>query len=459
MDLFAHGAQRAPRVPLAARMRPRTLEEMAGQAALVAAGSPLRIAIDRDQLPSCIFHGPPGTGKSSLAEVIARRTSASFVRLSAVQSGVAELRREAEKARDRLHLHAQPTIVFLDEVHRLNRTQQDALLPHVESGVFALIGATTESPWRTISAPLLSRCSVFEFGPLGAADIAALLRRAVADEERGIAKLSVEVSDEAIDYLAAHAEGDARAALNQLELAALLTAPDEAGVRRIGVAEAQKAETPLLQYDREGDEHYDHASAFIKSMRGSDVDAALYYLARMLVGGEDPRFIARRIVIQAAEDVGLADPMALVLAVAAAQAVEMVGMPEAQIPLAEATIYVASAPKSNASYKAIAAATEVAKQKARRPVPPHLRNVGLHAEPERYLYPHDYPGGWVAQDYVAEELAGQVFYEPTDRGREARVRQWLERMRAQRESHTGSGAASAAAGGAPTDAERGDGAQ
>ncbi len=455
MDLFAHGAHRAPRVPLAARMRPRTLEEMVGQTELVAPGSPLRTAIDRDQLPSCVFHGPPGTGKSSLAEVIARQTSASFVTLSAVQSGVTELRREAEKARERLHLHGQPTIVFMDEMHRLNRTQQDSLLPHVESGVFALIGATTESPWRTMSAPLLSRCRVFEFQPLSEADIAVLVRRAIADEERGIAKLGVEVSDEAVEYLAAHAEGDARAALNQLELAALLTTPDESGVRRIGLEQARRAETPLLQYDRQGDEHYDHASAFIKSMRGSDVDAALYYLARMLAGGEDPRFIARRIVIQAAEDVGLADPMALVLAIAAAQAVELVGMPEAQIPLAEATIYVASAPKSNASYKAIAAASEVARQKARRPVPAHLRNVGPGAEPGKYLYPHDYPGGWVAQEYLAEDLGGQTFYEPTDRGREGRIREWLQRVRAHREPDTGSGAVSAR----EAEAERGDGAQ
>jgi len=451
MGLFAHGAERAPRVPLAARMRPRTLEEMVGQAGLVAPGSPLRTAIDRDRIPSCIFHGPPGTGKSSLAEVIARQTSAAFVRLSAVQSGVNELRRETEQARERLQLHSRPTIVFMDEIHRLNRPQQDVLLPHVESGVFALIGATTESPWRTISAPLLSRCSVFEFQPLGQEDIAELLRRAIADEERGIAKLGVEVSEEAVAYLAARAEGDARAALNQLELAALLTAPNESGVRRIDVEQARQAETPLLQYDRQGDEHCDHASAFIKSLRGSDVDAALYYLARMLAGGEDPRFVARRLVIQAAEDVGLADPMALVLAVAAAQAVEMVGMPEAQIPLAEATIYVASAPKSNSSYKAIAAATEAAKRRARRPVPAHLRNVGAHAEPERYRYPHDYPGGWVDQQYLAEDLAGERFYEPTDRGREARIREWLERVRAHR------------AGGTDTEAEaqpeRGDGAQ
>jgi len=433
MDLFAHGAQRAPRVPLAARMRPQALDEVVGQAQLLAPGSPLRTAIERDRLPSCIFHGPPGSGKSTLAEVIAHLTSSTFVRLSAVESGVRDIRREAEQARDRLHYHGRHTIVFTDEIHRLNRTQQDGLLPHVESGVFALIGATTESPWRTVSGPLLSRCRVFEFDRLGPDHVAALLRRAVADEERGIAKLGVEVSDEAIAYLAERAEGDARVALNQLELAALLTAPGEDGVRRIGAEQAQAADAPAVEYDRQGDSHYDNASAFIKSLRGSDPDAALYYMARMLVGGEDPRFIARRIVIQAAEDVGLADPVALVLAVASAHAVEMVGMPEAQIPLAEAAIYVASAPKSNASYKAIAAATEAAKERVHSRVPAHLRNAGVGSDPESYRYPHDYPGGWVSQEYLDPALAGRTFYEPTDRGREQKVREWLERVRRVRE--------------------------
>lgn len=458
MDLFAHGAQKAPRVPLAARMRPRSLDEMVGQTGLLAPGSALRTAMERDHLPSCIFHGPPGTGKSTLAEVIAHTTSASYASLSAVESGVRELRHEAEQARERLHFHGRQTIVFVDEIHRLNRTQQDALLPHVESGIFALIGATTESPWRTISAPLLSRCAVFEFEPLGADDLAVLIRRAAADAERGIARLAVEVSEEAVQYLASAAEGDARTALNRLEMAALLTAPGEDGVRRIGVEQAQAAETPALEYDRQGDAHYDNASAFIKSMRGSDVDAALYYLARMLAGGEDPRFVARRLVIQAAEDVGLADPMALVLAVAAAQAVELVGMPEAQIPLAEATIYVASAPKSNASYKAIASAMDAAKERARSPVPAHLRNVGLHADPGSYLYPHDYPGGWVDQEYLAEDLVGTAFYEPTDRGRERKIREWLAAMRAQRGASRG-GRADDVPAATAVDAERGDGGQ
>lgn len=458
MDLFAHGAQKAPRVPLAARMRPGSLDEMVGQGALLAPGSPLRTAMERDHLPSCIFHGPPGTGKSTLAEVIANMTSAAFTKLSAVESGVRELRREAEQARDRLHLHSRPTIVFVDEIHRLNRTQQDALLPHVEGGVFALIGATTESPWRTISAPLLSRCAVFEFEPLTADELAVLLRRAIDDGERGIAKLKVEVSKEAVKHIAATAEGDARAALNHLEMAALLTAPAEGGVRRIDLDRARAAETPALEYDRQGDAHYDNASAFIKSMRGSDVDAALYYLARMLAGGEDPRFVARRLVIQAAEDVGLADPMALVLAVAAAQAVELVGMPEAQIPLAEATIYVASAPKSNASYRAIAAAMEAAKTRAHSPVPAHLRNVGLHADPDAYLYPHDYPGGWVEQEYLAPDLAEAAFYDPTDRGREGKIRQWLGTLRAHRDASRRRREEPLPAP-AAVDAERGDGSQ
>jgi putative ATPase len=458
MDLFAHGAQKAPRVPLAARMRPRSLDEMVGQSALLSPGSPLRTAMDRDHLPSCIFHGPPGTGKSTLAEVIASLTSAAYTRLSAVESGVRELRREAEQARDQLHLHGRQTILFVDEIHRLNRTQQDALLPHVESGVFALIGATTESPWRTISAPLLSRCAVFEFELLNEDDLGTLLRRAVADGDRGIARLRVEVSDEAIDYIAETAAGDARVALNHLEMAALLTAPADDGIRRIGPEQAQAAETPALEYDRQGDAHYDNASAFIKSMRGSDVDAALYYLARMLAGGEDPRFVARRLVIQAAEDVGLADPMALVLTVSAAQAVELVGMPEAQIPLAEATIYVASAPKSNASYKAIAAAMEAARERVRSPVPAHLRNVGLHAQPDAYRYPHDYPGGWVDQQYLAPDLADAAFYQPTDRGRERKIREWLETLRAHRET-AGAQPEQEIPATAAVDAERGDGSQ
>lgn len=430
MDLFAHGAQWAPRVPLATRMRPRTLEEMVGQAELLAAGSPLRVAIERDCVPSCILHGPPGTGKSTLAEVIARLTSSVFVRLSAVESGVREIRQVAEEARDQLQLHGRPTILFIDEIHRLNRTQQDGLLPHVENGVFVLIGATTESPWRMLSAPLLSRCRVYEFARLSEDDIVVLLKRAIADTDRGIAKLNVEVSEEAINYLAKRAAGDARVALNQLEIAALLTRPNEKGIRYLTLEQAQAAETPALEYDRQGNAHYDNASAYIKSLRGSDVDAALYYLARMLVGGEDPRFIARRLVIQAAEDVGLADPMALVVAMAAAQAVEFVGMPEAQIPLAEATIYVACAPKSNSSYKAIAAAMEAAKERVRSPVPDHLRNVGPGAEPDSYLYPHDYPGGWVRQEYLTDELKGRKFYEPTDRGREQRLKEWLDRVRA-----------------------------
>jgi putative ATPase len=449
MDLFAHGAHRAPRVPLAARMRPETLEEMVGQARLLAPGSPLRTAIEQDRVPSCLFHGPPGSGKSTLAEVIAHLTSSVFVRMSAVESGVREIRREAEQAKDRLHFHGRHTIVFIDEIHRLNRTQQDGLLPHVESGVFALIGATTESPWRTVSSPLLSRCRVFEFERLADEDLATLLRRAVTDEARGIARLGVQVTDEAISYLAQRAAGDARGALNHLELAALLTAPGEDGLRRIGPEQAQAADAPSLEYDRQGDAHYDNASAFIKSLRGSDVDAALYYLARMLAGGEDPRFVARRLVIQAAEDVGLADPMALVLAVAAAQAVEMIGMPEGQIPLAEATIYVASAPKSNASYKAIAAAMEAAKDRVRSPVPAHLRNVGPGSDPGAYLYPHDYPGGWVVQEYLEPSLAGRRFYEPTDRGREQKVREWLDRIETAKQRRAT----------LTSDAEKGDGSQ
>ena len=456
MDLFAHGAQKAPRVPLAARMRPRTLDEMVGQQQLLAAGSPLRTAIDQDQIPSCIFHGPPGTGKSTLAQAIAHVTSSVFVKLSAVESGVREIRREADAGRDRLHFHGQQSIVFVDEIHRLNRTQQDSLLPHVESGVFALIGATTESPWRTISSPLLSRCSVFEFEPLGQDDLSTLLSRAVADGERGIAGLDVEVAQDAIEFLAERADGDARSALNRLELTTVLTEPDDDGIRRIGLDQAHAADSASVEYDRQGDAHYDHASAFIKSMRGSDVDATLYYMARMLAGGEDARFVARRLVIQASEDVGLADPMALVIAVSAAQAVELVGMPEAQIPLAQAAIYVASAPKSNSACKAIFAAMEAAKKHSRSRVPSHLKNTGSKAEPEKYKYPHDYPGGWVDQQYLADDLADMTFYEPTDHGREKRIREWVEGVR---EHRAAAEQDEAGPGDEAGDPKRGDGSQ
>jgi len=431
-DLFAHGALMAPRVPLAARMRPRALAEVVGQTHLLGPGKLLRDAIEGDELVSCLLVGPPGSGKSTIAEVIAHSTHRVFRRLSAVESGVAELRREADEARERAELYDQGTVLFLDEIHRLNRTQQDALLPHVEQGTFVLVGATTESPWRMISAPLLSRCRLFQLQRLEDEEILTLLHRALEEPERGLAHLQPEVAPEALGLIAEKANGDARAALNTLEAAVLTQAPDAAGVRRVDLGGAQRAAAqPHLVYDRQGDAHYDMASAFIKSMRGSDPDAALYWMARMLAGGEDPRFIARRVVIQAAEDVGLADPTALLVAVAAAQAVELIGMPEAQIPLAQAVITVSAAPKSNSAASAVAAAMEVARQRAAADVPAHLKNTPAGGgRPQDYRYPHAYPGGWVRQSYLPPDLEGHRFYEPVARGREARIAEWLAAVRA-----------------------------
>ncbi len=434
-DLFAHGAATAPRMPLAARIRPRDLAEIVGQAHLLGPGKLLREAIEKDELVSCLLVGPPGSGKSTIGEAVAHRTNRVFRRLSAVESGVGELRRQAEEARDRSELYDQGTVLFIDEIHRLNRTQQDAILPYVEQGTFVLVGATTESPWRMISAPLLSRCRVFELERLSEAHILTLLHRALSELGRGLAHLSPQVAPEALALLAEQANGDARVALNALEAAVLTQEPGPDGMRHISLEAARRAAAqPYLMYDRQGDAHYDMASAFIKSMRGSDPDAALYWMARMLAGGEDPRFIARRIVIQAAEDVGLADPTALMVAVSAAQAVEMIGMPEAQIPLAQAVIHVASAPKSNSAYKAIAAAMEVAQQRAAADVPAHLKNLPAGGgRPQDYCYPHDHPGGWVQQSYLPPDLEGRTFYEPVARGREKRIAEWLAEFRAARD--------------------------
>jgi putative ATPase len=348
------------------------------------------------------------------------------VELSAVTSGVKEIRAVAKASQDRLALHQQPTILFIDEIHRLNKAQQDQLLPHVESGAFVLIGATTENPYFSIISPLLSRCRLFGVEKLSEADLKSLMQRALADEARGLGRLGVLVDEDAFEHLADGAGGDARAALNALELAAL-TVPERDGTRRVTLADAEDAlQRPVLKYDRDGDEHYDTISAFIKSMRGSDPDAAIYWLAKMLEAGEDPRFIARRIIIQAAEDVGLADPTALRVAVSAADAVEYVGLPEAQIPLAMAAIHLAVAPKSNSAYKAIAKAREDVRKEGSARVPGHLAG-GQRPDDTRdqYLYPHDYPRGWAPQAYLPDGLSDRVYYEPGDNPREARIAAYL----------------------------------
>ncbi|HEX5397655.1 MAG TPA: replication-associated recombination protein A [Verrucomicrobiae bacterium] len=423
----------AKKQPLAARMRPRTLDEFAGQTHVLAPGQLLRRAIEADRIQSLIFFGPPGTGKTSLAQIIARQTKSKFERLSGVESNVADMRRVLAGATNRLANTGQPTILFIDEIHRFNKAQQDVLLPDVESGVVRLIGATTHNPFFFVNSPLVSRSQIFELRPLSEEDLFSLLRRALKDEERGLGYMKIQADEPALRHLAKIADGDARKALNALEIAALTTAPDESGVVHIDLASAEQSiQKKAVVYDDE-DAHYDTISAFIKSMRGSDPDAALYWLAKMIHAGEDPRFIARRIIICAAEDVGLADPMALVLADAALHAAEFVGWPEAQIPLAEATIYIATANKSNSAVMAIAAALADVKSGRTLPVPEHLRDANYKSAKKLghgvgYKYAHEGEGHFIAQDYLG---ADKIYYEPTDQGVEKKIKERVEKWRAE----------------------------
>ncbi len=415
-------------------MRPRSLAEYTGQAHIIGPGQLLRRAIEADRIQSLLFYGPPGTGKTSLAQIIAQQTKSRFERLSGVESNVADMRRVLSAATHRLQNTGQPTILFVDEIHRFNKSQQDVLLPDVESGVIRLIGATTHNPFFFVNSPLVSRSQIFELRPLTEEDLLALLQRALADEERGLGYLKIQADGEALKHLATVADGDARKALNALEIAALTTPPQQNGAIHIDLAAAEQSiQKKAVVYDGDGDAHYDTISAFIKSMRGSDADAALYWLAKMIHAGEDPRFIARRIVICAAEDVGLADPMALVLANAAMQAAEFVGWPEARIPLAEATIYIATANKSNSAYAAIDAALEDVRSGRTLPVPEHLRD-GHYQGSKRlghgqgYEYAHAHPDHFVAQDYLG---ASKRYYEPTDQGVEKKIKERVEKWRAQ----------------------------
>ncbi|MDD5140307.1 MAG: replication-associated recombination protein A [Verrucomicrobiales bacterium] len=420
--------------PLAARMRPRNLDEYAGQAHILGAGQLLRRAIEADRIQSLIFYGPPGTGKTSLAQIIARQTRSKFERLSGVESNVADMRRVLSAAANRLENTGQSTILFIDEIHRFNKAQQDVLLPDVESGVIKLIGATTHNPFFFVNSPLVSRSQIFELRPLTEEDLFLLLQRAVADTERGLGYLKISADENALRHLAKISDGDARKALNSLEIAALTTAPAADGIIRIPLEVAEQSiQKKAVVYDGDGDAHYDTISAFIKSMRGSDPDAALYWLAKMIHAGEDPRFIARRIVICAAEDVGLADPMALVLANACLAASEFVGWPEARIPLAEATIYIATANKSNSAYLAIDAALEDVRSGRTIPVPEHLRDASYKSAKKLghgggYEYTHDSKEHFVAQDYLG---ADKIYYEPTEQGVEKKIKERVEKWRAE----------------------------
>jgi len=422
------------RQPLAARMRPLSLDDYAGQSHILAPGQLLRRAIEADRVQSVIFYGPPGTGKTSLAQIIARQTRSQFERLSGVESNVADMRRVLSAAANRLENTGRATILFIDEIHRFNKAQQDVLLPDVESGVIKLIGATTHNPFFFVNSPLVSRSQIFELRPLTAEDLMRLLQRALADSERGLGHLRIRAEETALQHLAVLSDGDARKALNSLEIAALTTEPGSDGVLHLTLEVAEQSiQKKAVVYDGDGDAHYDTISAFIKSMRGSDPDAALYWLAKMIHAGEDPRFIARRIVICAAEDVGLADPMALVLANAALAAAEFVGWPEARIPLAEATIYLATANKSNSAYRAIDAALEDVRSGRTLPVPAPLRDASYQAAAQLghgvgYQYAHDGRDHFVAQDYLGAE---RRYYEPTEQGVEKKIKERVEKWRAE----------------------------
>lgn len=434
MELFKQSAQGeiTAEAPLAARMRPRSLDEFVGQGHLVGPGRLLRKAIEDDEVSSLILYGPPGTGKTSLAHVIAQVTHAEVDQVNAVTAGVADLKKIIARAKERRALYGKRTILFIDEIHRFNKSQQDVLLPHVEDGSVILIGATTENPFYEVNSTLLSRSRVFALEPLTDEALRTIVSNALMDRDRGLGRLQVDVEDDALVHLIGGSNGDARIALNVLELAAMTTTPDPQGRRRIILTTVVDAtqRRPLV-YDRAGDAHYDHISAFIKSMRGSDPDAAVYWMARMLAAGEDARYLARRMVVHAAEDVGLADPMALVIATAAAQAVEFVGLPEARIPLAEAAIYIATAPKSNAVVQAISEAMHDVEERRADPVPTHLRDashpaaVRVLGAGEGYKYAHNYPDGFVPQEYLPKSVQGRMYYRPTSAGFEAQVAQRL----------------------------------
>lgn len=436
MDLFEYMAEntKEKESPLASRLRPTTLEEVVGQQHIIGKDKLLYRAIKADKISSIIFYGPPGTGKTTLAKVIVNTTSAEFKQINATIAGKKDMETVVEEAKNTLGMYGKKTILFVDEIHRFNKGQQDYLLPFVEDGTLILIGATTENPYFEVNKALISRSSVFELKPLSEEDIKTLLMRAVYDREKGMGSYGAVIENEAIDFLADIAGGDARNALNAIELGILTTPRSEDGKIHITIDVASECiQKRVVRYDKSGDNHYDTISAFIKSMRGSDPDAAVYYLAKMLYAGEDIKFIARRIMICASEDVGNADPQALTVAVSAAQAVERVGMPEAQIILSQAVLYVATAPKSNSACNAIFAAMEnVRNQKTT--VPSHLQDSHYKGSVDLghgigYKYAHDFPNHYVKQQYLPDEIQDSVFYEPSDMGYEKKIKEHLKRIK------------------------------
>lgn len=433
MDLFDYMREqnKEKESPLASRLRPVKLEEVVGQQHIIGKDKLLYRAIKADKLSSVIFYGPPGTGKTTLAKVIANTTSAEFTQINATSAGKKDMEEVVEQAKNNQGMYGKKTILFIDEIHRFNKGQQDYLLPFVEDGTIILIGATTENPYFEVNGALLSRSVIFELKPLTKEDIKAILTRAITDREKGMGSYDAVLEEEALEFLADVSNGDARAALTAIELGVLTTPRGEDGKIHITLAVAEECiQKRVLRYDKTGDNHYDTISAFIKSMRGSDPDAAVYYLARMLYAGEDIKFIARRIMICASEDVGNADPNALTVAVSAAQAVERVGMPEAQIILAQAVTYIASAPKSNASCMAVFDAMETVKNTKTAPIPVHLQDAhykgaGKLGHGAGYLYAHDYPNHYVKQQYLPDGLTDCHFYQPTENGYEKKIKEHL----------------------------------
>ena len=434
MDLFDYMRENTIKQesPLASRLRPQTLDEVVGQQHIIGKDKLLYRAIQADKLSSIIFYGPPGTGKTTLAKVIAHTTSAAFEQINATVAGKKDMEEIVKNAKDSIGMYGQKTILFVDEIHRFNKSQQDYLLPFVEDGTITLIGATTENPYFEVNNALLSRSRIFELKPLEKQDIRELVMRAVYDTEKGMGTYGADITDEAADFLADVANGDARAALNAVELGILTTDKSDDGKIHITIdVAAECIQKRVVRYDHDGDNHYDTISAFIKSMRGSDPDAAVYYLARMLYAGEDVKFIARRIMICASEDVGNADPNALMVAVSAAQAVERIGMPESQIILSQAAAYVATAPKSNAAYMGIAKAMKTVADTRTMPVPAHLQDRHYKGAEKLghglgYKYAHDYPNHYVTQQYLPDGVEGMRFYEPSENGYEKKIREHME---------------------------------